>query len=189
MLASILTLLNTTDNSSEGAVDNASGIVCNLEMLNYYNIPENRLTNYNMWFLFTGAEECGTMGIRHFYNNLENFDTDKSIAFDFESITNYIFLFPGGKERVHAKDINYLLLNNNRNLAIKNHSKNRIFGTHSDGGFLGDRGFQGYGIGGAEGHAYMHTSNDTIDKINTPILKRLCLVLTDALKEHDSKFF
>ncbi|UCC19191.1 MAG: M28 family peptidase [Promethearchaeota archaeon] len=189
MFASILILLNTTNNSSEGAVDNASGIVCNLEMLHYYNIPENRLTNYNMWFLFTGAEECGTMGIRHFYNNLENFDPDKSIAFDFESITNYIILFPGGKEIDHAKDINYLLLNNNRNLAIKNHSTNRIFGTHSDGGFLGDKGFQGYGIGGAGAHAYMHTSNDTIDKVNPPILKRLCLVLTDALKKHDSNFF
>jgi hypothetical protein len=120
---------------------------------------------------------------------LENFDIDKSIAFDFESITNYIFLFPGGKERDHAKNINNLLLNNNRNLGIKNHSTNRIFGTHSDGGYLGDKGIQGYGIGGAGAHAFMHTSNDTIDKINAPVLKRLCLVLTDALKKHDSTFF
>ena len=189
MLGSILMLLNTTDNSSDGAIDNGSGLVCNLEMLNYFSIPENRLMNYNMWFLFTGAEECGTMGIRHFYNNLENFDPKKSIIFDFESITNYILLFPGENEGDHAKDINQLLFNNSRNLKLRNHSSKRIFGTHSDGGFLGDRGFQGYGIGGAGAHDYMHTSNDTIDKINTPILKRLCLVLTDALKEHDSNYF
>jgi hypothetical protein len=188
MVASILILLNSTDNSSDGAIDNASGIVCNLEMLNYYNIPENRLKNYNMWFLFTGAEECGTMGIRHFYNNLDNFDPDKSIIFNFESPTSYIILFPGG-EGDHTKDINYLLLNNNRKLTIKNTTTKRIFGTHSDGGFLGDRGLQGFGIGGAGAHVYMHSSNDTIDKVNTTMLKRLCLVLTDTLKEHDSNFF
>ncbi len=188
MFASILILLNTTNNSSDGAIDNASGIVCNLEMLNHYNVPENRLTNYHMWFLFTGAEECGTMGIRHFYHNLKNFDSNKSIIFNFESVVSYIVLFPGG-EGDHIKDINNLLLNNNRRLTIRNHAKKRIFGTHSDGGFLGDRGLQGFGIGGAGAHGYMHTSNDTIDKVNTTILKRLCLVLTDALKEHDSAFF
>ncbi len=74
IISTTMMLLNTTDNSSDGAVDNASGIACNLELVNYYSIPENRLKNYDIWFLFTGAEECGTMGIRHFYNNLVNFD-------------------------------------------------------------------------------------------------------------------
>jgi len=189
IFASILTLLNTTDNSSSGAVDNASGIVCNLELVNYYAIPENRLKNYNLWFLFTGAEECGTMGIRHFYNNKENFDPKKSIIFNFESIANHVYLFPGGKEGDHAKDVNYLLLNNKRNLNIHHFITKRVFGTHSDGGFLGDRGLQGYGIGEVEAYDYMHTLNDTIDKVDTKILKKLCLVLTDSLKEHDSNFF
>ncbi|MFX1568018.1 MAG: M28 family peptidase [Promethearchaeota archaeon] len=188
IFAAIMMLLNTTNNNSDGATDNGSGVVCNLEMLNYFSIPENRLKNYNMWVLFTGAEECGTMGIRHFYNNLKNFDPNISIIFNFESVTSLIILFPGG-EGDHIKDINYLLLNNNRKLIIKNTTTKRIFGTHSDGGFLGDRGLQGFGIGGAGAHEYMHSSNDTIDKVNTTILKRLCLVLTDALKEHDIKFF
>ena len=182
-------LLNITDNRSTGAVDNASGIACNLELVNYYAIPENRLTNYNLWFLFTGAEECGTMGIRNFYNNLENFDPNKSVIFNFESIANHVYLFPGGKERDHAKDVDYLLLNNNRNLKINHFITKRVFGTHSDGGFLGDRGLQGYGIGEVEAYDYMHTPNDTIDKIDTKILEKLCLVLTDALKEHDSNYF
>lgn len=189
IIPSIMMLLNNTDNSSDGAIDNASGIACNLELVNYYSSHENRLRNYSMWFLFTGAEECGTMGIRHFYNNLENFDASKSIIFNFESIAKHIFLFPGGSEGDHAVDVNRLLLNNNRNLTIKTHITKRIFGTHSDGGFLGDRGFQGYGIGGVETHAYMHTVNDRIDKIDTNVLEKLCLVLTDSLKEHDSKFF
>ncbi|MCK4379882.1 MAG: M28 family peptidase [Candidatus Lokiarchaeota archaeon] len=188
IFASIIMLLNITDNRSTGAVDNASGIACNLELVNYYAIPENRLTNYNLWFLFTGAEECGTMGIRHFYNNIENFDPNKSVIFNFESIANHVYLFPGGEEGDHAKDVDYLLLNNNRNLKINHFITKRVFGTHSDGGFLGDRGLQGYGIGEVEAYDYMHTPNDTIDKVNTAILKKLCLVLTDALKEHDSNF-
>jgi len=189
IFTSLIMLLNITDNRSAGAVDNASGIACNLELVNYYANPENRLTNYNLWFLFTGAEECGTMGIRHFYNNLKNFDPNKSIIFNFESIANHVYLFPGGKEGDHAKNVDYLLLNNNRNLMIRHFITKRVFGTHSDGGFLGDRGLQGYGIGEVEAYGYMHTPNDTKDKININILKKVCLVLTDALKQHDSNFF
>jgi len=188
ILASILILLNITDNTSEGAIDNASGIACNLELLNYYNLPENKLTNYNMWFLFTGAEECGTMGIRHFYNNLENFDPIHSIIFNFESITNHFYIFPAVKG-AHAKNIDYLLLNNKRNLPTIHYHTERILGTHSDGVFLGDRDFQGFEFGEVDAYNYMHTPNDTIDKIDTKILEKLCLVLTDALKEHDLSFF
>lgn len=189
MLSSILMLLNTTDNSSIGAIDNASGIACNLELLHYYSIPKNRLSNYNMWFLFTGAEECGTMGVRHFYNNLEKFDLEKSIIFNFESIGKYIFMFPGENEGDHSKNIDNLLLNNKRNLPLRHYFTERVLGTHSDGGFLGDRGLQGFEFGGVETYAFMHTPNDTVDKIDTKILEILCLVLTDALKEHDSNFF
>ncbi len=189
IIASIIIDLNSTDNSSQGAVDNASGIACNLEILNHYSIPKNRLSNYNVWHLFTGAEECGTMGIKHFYNNLENYDPKKSVAFNFESIAKHVYLFPGGKEGPNAQDIDNLLINNTRNLRIHHFITNRVLGTHSDGGFLGNKGFQGYGIGEVEAYEYMHTPNDTLDKIDTSVLKSLCLVLTDSLKKHDSTFF
>jgi hypothetical protein len=188
IFASAILVLNKTENSSMGAVDNASGITCNLELLNFYSNPENRLKNYDMWFLFSGAEECGTIGIRHFYNNLKDFDAEKSVIFNFESIANFVFLFPGDNEGSHLQDIDHLLLNNKRRLPIRHYFTSRVLGTHSDGGFLGDKGFQGYGIGEVQAYEYMHTPNDTIDKINTVILKKLCLVLTDTLREHDSNF-
>ncbi|MFX1376436.1 MAG: M28 family metallopeptidase [Promethearchaeota archaeon] len=184
--ATIMMLLNTTNNNSPGAVDNASGIACNLELVNYYSIPENRLKNYDMWFLFTGAEECGTMGIKHFYNNMENLDPNKSIMFNFESIAKHVYLFPGENETDYAKEIDSLILNNNRNLTIRHYVTSRVFGTHSDGGFLGDKGLHGFGIGEVEAYDYMHTPHDTLDKIDTKLLEKLCLVLTDALKKHDS---
>ncbi len=188
-IASIIIDFNSTNNSSQGAVDNASGIACNLELLNYYSIQKNRLSNYDIWHLFTGAEECGTMGIKHFYNNLENYNPKKSIAFNFESIAKHVYLFPGGKEGPNAQDIDNLLINNSRNLRIHHYITKRVLGTHSDGGYLGNKGFQGYGIGEVEAYEYMHTPNDTLDKIDTVILKKLCLVLTDSLKKHDSTFF
>ncbi|MHA2287140.1 MAG: M28 family peptidase [Promethearchaeota archaeon] len=188
-LATIIILCNSTNNNSQGAVDNASGIACNLELLNYYSKPENRLLNFDIWHLFTGAEECGTMGIKHFYNNLNNYNADESIAFNFESIAKHVYLFPGGKEGANAQDIDNLLLNNSRNLRIHHYITNRVLGTHSDGGYLGNKGFQGYGIGEVEAYEYMHTPNDTLDKIDTTVLKKLCLVLTDSLKKHDSTFY
>ncbi|MFW9989578.1 MAG: M28 family metallopeptidase [Candidatus Odinarchaeota archaeon] len=189
ILATLLMALNTTNNSSDGAIDNASGITCNLELVNYYANPENRLENLNLWFLFTGAEECGTMGIRHFYNKLKNFVPEKSIIFDLESIDNRPFLFPGGNESDHAKNVVRLIIKNKRNFKIHPYITKRVFGTHSDGTFLGNRGFQGYGISGVQSHDYMHTPNDTIDKVDIDILKKLCLVLTDVLKEHDSHYY
>jgi len=189
IFSALLIVFNRTNNSSEGAVDNATGIACNLELLTYYSIPKNRLTNYNIWFLFTGAEECGTMGIRHFYNNLKNYDPNTSVVFNFESIAKHVYLFPGGKEGANAQNIDEMLINNSRNLRINHYITNRVLGTHSDGGFLGNKGFQGYGIGEVEAYEYMHTPNDTLEKIDTTVLKRLCLVLTDSLKKHDSTFF
>ncbi|MFX0076059.1 MAG: M28 family peptidase [Candidatus Hermodarchaeota archaeon] len=189
LFSAFLIILNSTNNRSEGAVDNASGIACNLELLNHYSNEKNRLLNYDVWLLFTGAEECGTMGVRHFYNNLRKFNPNKSIIFNFESIANHVYLFPGGKEGAHAQDIDKLLLNNARDLRIHHYITNRVLGTHSDGGFLGDKGFQGFGIGEVEAYEYMHTTKDTLEKIDTSILKKLCLVLTDSLKKHDSTFF
>ena len=106
-----------------------------------------------------------------------------------ESIAHNVFLFPGGKEGPNAQDINSLLINNTRDLKVHHYITNRVLGTHSDGGFLGDKGFQGYGIGEVEAYNYMHSPNDTLDKIDTGILKKLCLVLTDSLKKHDATFF
>jgi len=46
-----------------------------------------------------------------------------------------------------------------------------------------------YGIGGVDAYEYMHTPNDTLEKVDTKVLEKLCLVLTDSLKKHDSTFF
>ena len=66
--------LNRTNNISKGAIDNASGIACLLELLHYFSLEKNLLKSYNLWFVFTGAEESGTMGVRNFYKYIKDLE-------------------------------------------------------------------------------------------------------------------
>ncbi len=185
--ATILIIINTTNNSSDGAIDNASGITIVLELLNYYIDSKVRLKNYNLWFLFTGAEECGTMGIRHFYNNeIKKLDRKKSLPINFDAIGKNIYPFPSEKL---AKTNNIFLnsfLKNGEKLNFKRNPKRIYFGSHSDGGFLDKKGFVGIGFGDMSSYSYIHSINDTIDKVDPTKLKLLCEALTSAIADLDN---
>ena len=94
-IAVIVLCYNTTNNKSPGAIDNASGIACVLELLNFYLDSKNRLKNYNLWFIFTGAEECGTMGIRHLYEKIKHLDRTKTFFLLFDTIGGNIDVITG----------------------------------------------------------------------------------------------
>ena len=185
--ATILININTTNNISDGAIDNASGIAIVLELLNYYIDSKVRLKNYNLGFLFTGAEECGTMGIRHFYNNeIKKLDRNKSIPINFDSIGKNIYPFPSKKL---AKTNNFFLnsfLKKNEKLNFKRNPKWIYFGSHSDGWFLSKKGLVGIGFGDMASYSYIHSINDTVDKVDTTKLKLLCEALTSAIAELDN---
>jgi hypothetical protein len=72
----ILLFLNTS-NKSPGALDNASGMACLLELSRYFK--DNPLENFNLWLCIFSAEELGTMGSREFVNNHEKFFTKKPV--------------------------------------------------------------------------------------------------------------
>lgn len=185
--ATILIIINTTNNNSDGAIDNASGIAIVLELLNYYIDSKVRLKNYNLWFLFTGAEECGTMGIRHFYNNeIKKLDRKKSLPINFDAIGKNIYPFPSEKL---AKTNNIFLnsfLKNGEKLNFKRNPKRIYFGSHSDGGFLDKKGFVGIGFGDMASYSYIHSINDTVDKVDTTKLRLLCEALTSAIADLDN---
>jgi hypothetical protein len=185
--ATILIIINTTNNNSDGAIDNASGIAIVLELLNYYIDSKVRLKNYNLWFLFTGAEECGTMGIRHFYNNeIKKLDRKKSLPINFDAIGKNIYPFPSEKL---AKTNNIFLnsfLKNGEKLNFKRNLKRIYFGSHSDGGFLDKKGFVGIGFGDMASYSYIHSINDTVDKVDTTKLGLLCEALTSAIADLDN---
>ena len=186
-IASLLIWLNTTNNKSKGAIDNASGISCVLELLHYYSNPKNRLKNYDMWFVFTGAEESGTMGVRNFYKYMRDFDREKTFISNFDSIANRVNLWDHGLlTKKNIKSFEYLL----QNKEIMNIVKTRRFyiGTYTDGLFLLNKGFQGLGSGDKSIYNYVHSVNDDVSKVNIKVLKKLCQFYTILLNEVDINF-
>ncbi|MFW9949418.1 MAG: M28 family metallopeptidase [Candidatus Thorarchaeota archaeon] len=183
----VLFLLNTTNNESPGAIDDASGIACVFEILTYFSNPKSRLNNHNLLFVFTGAEECGTMGIRNFYYKLTRVNKNKSIMLNFDALAKNSYLFPGKKMADQIHTIFYMFLKNNKGLKIKRNPKKIYFGSHSDGYYLKKKGFHGIGFGDMESYEYIHSVHDTVDKVDSSLLKRLCEMIIDNLIVFDDQ--
>ena len=183
--STFLILINSTNNKSDGAVDNASGVVCVLELLKHYLNLEKRLENYDLWFVFTGAEECGTMGIRHFCNKFKDIDKKKSIIINFDAIGKVLAYFSSFINPYK----NFFLYNKfqkaAKKLDLRYHFTNRSFGIKSDGLYLKSKGFRGFGFGDLDVYKHVHSVNDTIDKVDVKLLKKLCIFITEILKEID----
>jgi len=186
-ITTVLVWLNTTNNKSKGAIDNASGIACNLELVHYYSIPENRLKNFDLYFVFTGAEECGTMGIKHFYENIKHFKRERTFTINFDSIAKRVYLWDHGLiNNKCIKSINYILEHKEIMSLEKTH---RFYiGTYSDGLFLLNKKFQGIGNGDKSSYNYIHSVNDDVDKIDLTVLKKLSHFYTILLNEVDINF-
>lgn len=187
LISTILILLNTTNNESDGAIDNASGIACILELLTYFSNPESKLKHFNLLFVFTGVEECGTMGIRNFYYELTHIDKDQSIIFNFDAIAKNTYLFPGKEMTDQVQTIFNLFSKNNKGLIIKRNPKKIYFGSHSDGYYLKKKNFHGIGFGDMESYEFIHSTHDTVDKVDIKILSRLCEMIIDNLIVFDNQ--
>ncbi|HUW89646.1 MAG TPA: M28 family peptidase [Candidatus Nanopelagicaceae bacterium] len=187
LIATILFLLNTTNDESRGAIDNSSGIACVLELLNYYTNPKSRLENFNLWFVFTGAEECGTMGIRNFYYKISKISKEHSFFFNFDAIARNLYLFPGKKMSKQVETVFEMFLKNKRGIEIKRNPKKIYFGTHSDGYYLKKKKFFGIGIGDMESYEYIHSIHDTVDKVDISLLKNLCEMIIENLIAFDNQ--
>ena len=167
LIAVIVLCFNTTNNKSPGAIDNAAGIVCVLELLNYYLDTKNRLKNYNLWFFFTGAEENGTMGVRFLYNKIKHLDRDVSRTFFllFDTIGNNIDVITGQRGAFFFKNTN--------GFSATHYLPKRIKFTRSDAYFLADKKFGGLGVCDQRSYKYAHSKHDTPEKVDTILLKKL----------------
>lgn len=184
-MSTVILWINKTNNVSKGAIDNASGISCVLELLYYYSNPKNRLNNYNLWFVFTGAEESGTMGVRNFYDNIKYFDRDKTFIINFDSIAKKVNLWDHGLlNNKKYKSFNYILENKDI-MSLEKKTHRFYIGTYSDGLFLLNKKFKGLGNGDKSTYNYVHSKNDDFDKIDITVLKKLCKFYTILLNEVD----
>lgn len=186
--STILFQFNSTNNSSPGAIDNASGIACVLELLSYFSNPESRLKHYSIWFVFTGAEECGTMGIRNFYHLVKNLNREETMIFNFDSIAKNSYFFPDKDTSDHIKTIFDMFGKNNHELEIKLNPLKIPFGSHTDGYYLKKKNFHGIGFGDLECYEHIHSIHDTVDKVEVSLLKRLCETIIDNLIVFDDQF-
>lgn len=183
-IATIMLLINTTNNKSKGAIDNASGISCVMELLNYYSNPDIRPKNYNLWFVFTGAEETGTIGVRNFYKYIKNFDREKNFIINFDCLAKHVEFYNHGLiNDKNIKSIKYIL--ENKNLMTIVNTKRFYIGFYSDGLFLHNKKFKGLGNGDKSSYKFVHSRNDCIDKINVLFLKKLCKFITILLNDND----
>jgi len=187
LIVTILFLLNTTNNESNGTIDNASGITCVFELLSYFSNPESRLKHHNLWFVFTGVEECGTMGIRNFYQKIKHLNKEKTVIFNFDAIAKNTYLFPGKKMSNQISTIFSMFVKNNKGLEIKRNTKKIPFGSHTDGYYLKKKNFQGIGFGDLESYEHIHSVHDTVDKVDSSLIKRLCETIIDNLIVFDNQ--
>jgi hypothetical protein len=184
-ISTALIWLNTTNNKSKGAIDNGSGVACVLEILRHFSNPKNRLKNLNLYFIFTGAEESGTIGVRnYFHKNMKYFIRDKTYTINFDSIAKKVSLWDHGLiNNKYFKSINYILENKEIMSLEKTH---RFYiGSYSDGMFLLSKKFQGLGNGDKSSYPYIHSVKDDVDKIEITTLKKLSQFYTILLNEVD----
>ncbi|MFX0021712.1 MAG: M28 family metallopeptidase [Candidatus Hermodarchaeota archaeon] len=185
MTAAILLWMNRTNNISRGAIDNASGVTCLLELISYFSDHKHMPKNFDLWFVFTGAEESGTMGVRNFYKYIKNFDRDKTFTSNFDSFAHRIYLWDHGLlNNKYSNTTNFIL--ENKNIISIEKTKRFYIGVYSDGLFLYNKHFQGLGSGDISTNSYIHSIDDTLDKINIQILKKLCEFYTILLKDFDN---
>jgi len=178
-IITIILFINNTNNKSPGAIDNGSGIVCLLELLNYYSDPELRLKNYNLWFLFTGAEETGTMGVRHLYHKVKHLDRERSFMLNFDTLGTQLDVITDKRGEFFFK--------NTKDFTVTFNKIKKIRLARSDAYILGDNGFMGFGILDKESYKYAHSKEDTVDKVDCLLLKKLLTHITIMLKFFDKR--
>ncbi len=178
LIGTILILFNTSKNRSDGAIDNGSGVSMVLELLKYYSEPQNRPENIDLWFVFTGAEETGTMGIRYFQEEIKKYDKKKVIFFNIDSVAQNLDIFGTVKLLSLKTDFFRLFFSFMRRLSSNIILKRYISAvTHSDGYYLKKKGYLGLDFGDKSSYKYIHSPEDKIDKVDPVFLSDICSAL------------
>ncbi len=178
-----------TDNSSPGALDNASGMAIVFELSRYFK--NNPLNNFNIWFVLFSAEELGTMGSRMFLKENEIFFKRNlffQLNFDMVSCMpskhNYL-------EFVQSYGIHYrskqtkILKNCLKKVAEFEDIPLKLLktpvGAHTDSLPFRSKGFDTIDIVTFGAAKYVEGKKDTPDKVDPFILKEACILTQQTL--------
>ncbi|MBD3195513.1 MAG: M28 family peptidase [Candidatus Lokiarchaeota archaeon] len=186
-IATFLQIINTTHNKSPGSIDNASGICLVLDLLLFYIQKHNHLKNIDLWFIFTGSEETGTMGIRHFGNIIQDYDKSKIRYFNIDSVAKAIDIFGPLKKKVNNDKFLTKFFEMAKKLNPNFHLKRYLIAVNrSDGYYLKKIGLTGLGFGDKSSYNYIHSAQDTPDKVSAKFLGEVSEVIIKFLKEYDN---
>jgi hypothetical protein len=183
LVATLAILLNTTNNKSRGAIDNASGVVTLLELLSYYKEEKQFLEKNYVWFVFTGSEEAGTMGIRHFYEKIKQTDKHKVLVFNIESIGKSLTLFIAKQMKEKLPEFFNIIKENSKKENFNYKIISKGWGTHTDGVFLLQKGFNVLELESPDVYKYMHSEEDTPDKVDVGLIKTLIDMIIQSLNK------
>jgi len=180
-VGSLVFIFNRTNNKSKGVVDDASGVVCVLELLTYYADRKMKLKNSNLWFVFTGAEESGTMGIRFFSQVLENVNPNKAIVNNFESLGKSVNIL--ASRSILSNNPNYYkhVVEISKNYGFRAIINPFTLGFHTDGIYLLRKKYNTFEFGSSEVGKYMHSKNDSLENVDSALMGKLCEFIIHAL--------
>ena len=105
------------ENQSKGSIDNASGIAILIELSKIFFYKP--LNNLDLIFLWTGAEEDGLWGSKHYCSKNfwwldKKYNLDKSYIINIDMVGSYIGLIDKNKffkKSIHKESLNNLIAN------------------------------------------------------------------------------
>ena len=175
--AVIILSTNTTNNKSKGVVDDASGIACVLELLYVFSRMDRSKSKCNLWFVFTGAEESGTMGIRFFYKLIKDLHRERTIIHNFESLGKSINIVVSKNTLELHPDYYDFIQRTAQERKYKTFVNPFTRGIHTDGIYLAQNDFSLFEYGSSEVGKYMHSETDSLENVDTEMLGELCIFI------------
>ena len=186
-----------TSSKSTGSIDNASGVSILIELAK--NVKENPLTNYNVLFLWCGAEEWGLKGSKKFvakytkkYNKI--YDLSKSININIDMVGSYIGLLNKSGlvyKKAINKNLNQLIEASAEELNIPITSFNKIIKPKSD--YISfkklstNKSFQTALIHSDKDSKYIHSKKDSPEKCSNNLMDDCLKVCYNTIKNLDGK--
>jgi hypothetical protein len=178
----IIFTFNRTNNKSKGVVDNASGVSCVLELLQYFSAIQNKINNLNLWFVFMGAEESGTMGVRYFHRILKNVNLKTSIVKNFESLGKSVIIFASRSNPKNNPIYYNYVATKAKDYGFRVIINPFTAGVHTDGIYLLKKKYNTFEFGSSEVGKFMHSDKDSLENVDTALMSKLCEFIIDLVK-------
>ncbi|MFX0066953.1 MAG: M28 family metallopeptidase [Candidatus Hermodarchaeota archaeon] len=187
-----ISLFNKADNQSPGAIDNGTGCAIVLKLVE--NFGNDHLTNMRLVFLFVGAEEFGLYGSSDYCNtHLDELEAikDRFYQINVDMVGSEIqYLEKQGilKKKPMSKILNDLIVESaeEKNIAIRPFRKS--VGLNSDHALFFLRGFETCTFTSEIDERYIHSKQDTIDKVDPEKLRDAVEIIKSMIQKLDCKF-